>query len=83
MEDQASTGSVGDSRHDYDNAPAETISGRYKNESIRLRKPESTADVDGNLKVDRNRQLKSGPPEQYWTGDYRGGLLIVSGFGSP
>ena len=44
MEDQASTGSVGDSRDNYDNAPAETINGRCKNESIRLREPESTDD---------------------------------------
>ena len=39
--------------------------------------------VDGNLKVDQKRQVKSGPPEQYWTGDYRGGLVRDSGFGSP
>ena len=40
-------------------------------------------DVDGNLKVDQKRQLKSGPPEQYGTGDYRGGLVRDSAFGSP
>jgi len=39
--------------------------------------------VDGNLKVDQKRQVKSGPPEHYWTGDYCGGLVRDSGFGSP
>jgi len=39
--------------------------------------------VNGNLKVDQKRQVKSGPPEHYWTGDYYGRLVRDSGFGSP
>jgi hypothetical protein len=48
-----------------------------------LHKNPAPSIVDGNLKVDQKRQVKSGPPEHYWTGDYCGGLVRDSGFGSP
>mgnify|MGYP006919316193 CR=1 FL=1 len=51
--------------------------------SVRIQMDSAMSSVDGNLKVDQKRQVKSGPPEHYWTGDYCGRLVRDSGFGSP